>query len=105
MGRGATKGHRTSRGRAAEEVPDAHALPSPTITVRQQQALQALLRGATDASVSSDLAPHLLRAAIRNATPARLSPGFPGKTALRRRTPDASTPPDLAAQSAVIGRW
>jgi len=43
-----TKGHKRSRRRAADEQADKHAPPSPTITPRQQQALHALLTGATD---------------------------------------------------------
>jgi hypothetical protein len=48
MDKGITKGHKRSRGRAADEKPDDHAPPGATITPRQQQALQALLTGATD---------------------------------------------------------
>jgi len=40
--------HKRSRRRAADEKPDEHAPSPPTITPRQQQALQALLTGATD---------------------------------------------------------
>ena len=48
MDKGVTKGHRRSRGRAADEKSDEHAPSPPTITPRQQRALQALLTGATD---------------------------------------------------------
>jgi len=42
------KGHKRSRRRVADEKPDEHAPSPPTITRRQQQALQARLAGATD---------------------------------------------------------
>jgi len=48
MDKGVTKGHKRSRGKAADEKPDEHAPSPPTITPRQQQALQVLLTGATD---------------------------------------------------------
>ena len=48
MAKGITKGHKRSRRRAADETPDEHAPSPPTITPRQQQALQALLTGSTD---------------------------------------------------------
>jgi len=44
--------HKRSRRRAADEKPDEHAPSPPTITPRQQQALQALLTGATDAEAA-----------------------------------------------------
>ena len=52
MDKGVTKGHKRSRGRAADEKPDDHAPPGATITPRQQQALQALLTGATDTAAA-----------------------------------------------------
>ena len=48
MDKGVTKAHKRSCGRAADDSPDDHAPPPPTITPRQGQALQALLTGATD---------------------------------------------------------
>ena len=48
MDKGVTKGHKRSHRRAADEKLDDHAPSAPTITPRQQQALQALLTGATD---------------------------------------------------------
>ena len=47
-----TKGHKRSRRRAADEKPDEHAPSPPTITPRQQQALQALVTGSTDAEAA-----------------------------------------------------
>jgi hypothetical protein len=44
----AAKSHNRSPRRAADEKSDEHAPSPPTITPRQQQALQALLTGATD---------------------------------------------------------
>jgi hypothetical protein len=53
MGKGVTKGHRTSRSRTADEVPDDQAPLVPrAITTRQQQALQVLLTGATDTAAA-----------------------------------------------------
>ena len=48
----AAESHKRSRRRAADEKSDDHAPSPPTITPRQQQALQALLTGATDAEAA-----------------------------------------------------
>ena len=52
MVEGITKGHKRSHRRAADEKPDEHAPSPPTITPRQQQALQALMTGATDSTAA-----------------------------------------------------
>lgn len=49
MGKSVTKGHRTSQRVAADERPEPHPPSAPSVTPRQQRALQALLTGATDA--------------------------------------------------------
>jgi hypothetical protein len=48
----AAQSHKRSRRRAADDNPDEHAPSPPSITPRQQQALQALLAGATDAEAA-----------------------------------------------------
>jgi hypothetical protein len=53
MDKGVTKGHKRSRRRVADEKPDEHAPSPPTITPRQQQALHALLTGATDTEAAA----------------------------------------------------